>query len=81
LALAYEASRKGGNKPAVMNAANEAANLAFRQGRIPFLKIEDIVISAVCKCPFRKVNDVNDLIEANEWGTRYAEAMINGEIK
>ena len=81
LGLAYETGRKGGNKPAVMNAANEAANLAFRQGRIPFLKIEDIVISAVYKCPFKKVNDVSDLIEANEWGTRYAEAMINGEIK
>jgi 1-deoxy-D-xylulose-5-phosphate reductoisomerase len=52
LSLAYEAGRKGGNLPGVMNAANEAANLAFRQGKIPFLKIEDIVISAVYRAPF-----------------------------
>ncbi len=80
LGLAYQAGRTGGSMPAVMNAANEAANLAFRQGKIPFLKIEDIVISAVYRCPFKEVKDVNDLIEANGWGTRYAEKVINGEI-
>ena len=66
--------------PAVMNAANEAANLAFREGKIPFLMIEDIVIGAVYSCPFKEVKDVNDLIEANGWGTKYAEKVINGEI-
>jgi 1-deoxy-D-xylulose-5-phosphate reductoisomerase len=80
LGLAYQAGRTGGSMPAVMNAANEAANLAFRQGKIPFLKIEDIVISAVYRCPFKEVKDVNDLIEANGWGTKYAEKVINGEI-
>ncbi len=79
LGLAYEAGRKGGNKPGVMNAANEAANLAFRNGHIPFLMIEDIVISAVYKSPYKEVKDVNDLIEANEWGLRYAEMMIRGD--
>lgn len=80
LGLAYEAGRKGGNKPAIMNAANEAANLAFRNGEIPFLSIEDIVITSVYKCPFKEVKDVNDLIEANEWGNAYAHKMIE-EIK
>ena len=56
-----------------------AANLAFRNGQIPFLMIEDIVISAVYKSPYKEVKDVNDLIEANEWGLRYAEMMIRGE--
>ena len=47
LALAYEAGKKGGNLPAVMNAANEVANAAFRKKQISFLEIEDIVINAV----------------------------------
>ncbi len=79
LGLAYEAGRKAGNKPGIMNAANEVANLAFRNGEIPFLMIEDIVISAVYKLPFKEVKDVNDLIEANEWGVRFANEMIHGE--
>ena len=32
LGLAYEAMRRGGNVPCVLNAANEVANLAFREG-------------------------------------------------
>ncbi|MBO7494980.1 MAG: 1-deoxy-D-xylulose-5-phosphate reductoisomerase, partial [Salinivirgaceae bacterium] len=39
LALAYEALGKGGNMPAIMNAANEVAVDAFLKGRIGFLDI------------------------------------------
>ena len=39
LALAYEAMGRGGNAPCAMNAANEVANLAFRQGRCGFRDI------------------------------------------
>ncbi|MCR4951698.1 MAG: 1-deoxy-D-xylulose-5-phosphate reductoisomerase [Solobacterium sp.] len=76
LSLAYEAGRKGGNLTAVMNAANEAANLAFRQKRIPFTAIEDIVITAVNKVPFEKVTCAEDLIRADAWGRDFAEDMI-----
>lgn len=78
LALAYEAGRKGGNLSAVMNAANEAANLAFREGKIPFLMIEDIVIGAVHDAEFRELNTVQDLIDADTWGREYAERLIEG---
>lgn len=43
LRLAKEAGRAGGTMPCAMNAANEVANLAFRQGRCGFLDIEAIV--------------------------------------
>ncbi len=39
LALAYEAGRKGGSYPAVLNAANEAAVSAFLDGRVRFTDI------------------------------------------
>lgn len=76
LALAYEAGKKGGNLDAVMNAANEVANLAFREGRIPFLMIEEIVIGAVHSVAFEEVNSVEDLIRANAWGREYAENKV-----
>lgn len=43
LALAYEAGKKGGTLPTVMNAANEVAVQLFMKGKIPFLQIEEIV--------------------------------------
>lgn len=76
LALAYEAGKKGGNLDAVMNSANEAANAAFRNRQIPFLAIEDIVISAVHNAPYKEMKDVQDLIEADKWGREYALKMI-----
>ena len=76
LKLAYEAGKKGGNLDAVMNAANEAANLAFREGKIPFLMIEDIIISAVRDAAFSEVKCVEDLLEADRFGREYAEEMI-----
>ena len=81
LALAYETGRKGGTLPAVMNAANEAANLAFREKKIPFLMIEDIVISAVYNAQRKDVHSVQDLLEADAWGRAYAEKMIEGAGK
>mgnify|MGYP002512910006 CR=1 FL=1 len=46
-ALCRKAINDGGLYPACANAANEEANLAFRQGKIKFLEIEELVRSAV----------------------------------
>jgi len=78
LALAYQAGEKGGNLSAVMNAANEVANAAFRQGKIPFLMIEEIVIEAVNKAPYKEVENVQDLLAADAWGRSYAMKQIEG---
>ena len=43
LPLAYEALKEGGSMPTVYNAANEWANRAFREGRIGFLSIYDVI--------------------------------------
>jgi len=47
LALAQEAGRAGGSAPVVLNAANEVANEAFRDGRCGFLDIEALVREAL----------------------------------
>ena len=43
LALAFEAMKKGGNSPCVLNAANEIAVEAFLKDKIGFLQMSDIV--------------------------------------
>ena len=43
LALALQAGRVGGTLPCAMNAANEVANQAFRDGRLAFLAIAEVV--------------------------------------
>lgn len=78
LALAFEAGKKGGNLNAVMNAANEVANAAFRNHEIPFLKIEEIIIGAVHHAPFKELTCVQDVIDADTWGREYALNVIKG---
>ncbi|MBR2265734.1 MAG: 1-deoxy-D-xylulose-5-phosphate reductoisomerase, partial [Paludibacteraceae bacterium] len=52
LSLAYEAMRRGGNIPCVLNAANEVVNLAFREGKCAFLQMSDIIAETMAKVPF-----------------------------
>lgn len=52
LALAYEATQSGGNRPCVLNAANEVANLAFREGRLGFLQIAEVIAETMARTPF-----------------------------
>lgn len=49
LQFAFDAGRRGGTLPAVLNAANEAAVAAFLEGKITFLQIEDLVEKAMEK--------------------------------
>ena len=52
LQLAYEAMRRAGTVPCVLNAANEVVNLAFRQDRCGFLQMSDIIAETMNKTPF-----------------------------
>ena len=49
LALAYDALRKGGAAPAVLNAANEVAVDCFLKDQLPFTGIADVVALALQK--------------------------------
>lgn len=71
LALAYEAGRKKGNLAAVLNGANEMANQLFRDGKISFLQIEELVIEACNACHFKEKISLQDCIEANAWGKQF----------
>ena len=47
LPLAYRAGRIGGSMPCVFNGANEEANQLFRDGKIKFLEIVDLIEEAM----------------------------------
>ncbi|MBP5541638.1 MAG: 1-deoxy-D-xylulose-5-phosphate reductoisomerase [Bacteroidales bacterium] len=61
LALAYEAIRRGGNMPCVMNAANEVAVQMFIEGKISFLGIADYVEQQMQRAAFISSPTLDDL--------------------
>ena len=49
LDLAYEAVKAGGNVPCILNAANEVANLAFREERLSFCNVAEVIAETIAK--------------------------------
>jgi 1-deoxy-D-xylulose-5-phosphate reductoisomerase len=56
LNFAYDAGRRGGTAPAVLNAANEQAVALFLDGKIKFCGIFDLVGSALADHKVRQVD-------------------------
>ena len=76
LPLAWEALEKGGTAPAVLNAANEVAVSAFLEGRLSFLGITDVVEGVFREHIPAPVNELGDVIEADEWARERAGSWI-----
>lgn len=76
LQLAYEALREGGNKPCILNAANEVANQAFREDRISFPQIADIVRQTLAHVPFDSRAELSTYLETDKEARLYAEKLI-----
>lgn len=76
--ICRKAINDGGLYPACANAANEEANLAFRQGSINFLQIEELVAQAVADAP--KVEDykLGDVLEMYDRARGYVKEKIKG---
>ena len=66
LNLAYEALKRGGNMPCIMNAANEAAVAAFLQDKIGFYQITDIVQECMEGSEFVAHPDLETIFATNE---------------
>ncbi len=76
LGLAYEAVRRGGNIPCVLNAANEVVNLAFREGRCGFLRMSEIIADTMDKAPFIAKPTYEDYVATDLEARKIAEEMI-----
>jgi 1-deoxy-D-xylulose-5-phosphate reductoisomerase len=72
LKIATEALRQGGNRPAVLNAANEAAVQRFLRGNIPFLHITTIIQKTLDVHPLRNISRIEEIVEDHERAKAYA---------
>lgn len=77
LALAREAGRAGGTLPCAMNAANEVANLGFRQGLCGFLDVERIVGNVMARTTPERVESVSQLCEVDARARSLASDMLS----
>ncbi len=76
LAYALEAARLGGNAPAILNAANEAAVGAFCQGRLEFLRISDVVHEVLEESTFESEITLESVIAADQDARARAERAM-----
>ncbi len=65
LALVLRAGREGGNKPAVLNSANEIAVGAFLAKQVRFSDIYTIIEAAMEHVPFRPIDSFDDVFETD----------------
>ncbi len=76
LALAFEALRRKGNAACVVNAANEIVNLAFRQGKIGFLDMGDIIEKTLDKATVITTPTYEDYVNSDAEARRIATSFI-----
>jgi 1-deoxy-D-xylulose-5-phosphate reductoisomerase len=74
--LALAAARRGGTFPAVLSAADEVAVAAFLEGRIGFTDIHRVVEQVLSQHQPQPGNTLEDLLEADQWATRCASAVV-----
>jgi 1-deoxy-D-xylulose-5-phosphate reductoisomerase len=79
LGLAYDAMRRGGNIPCVLNAANEVVNLAFREGKCGFLQMSEIIAQTMDKTYFIAKPTYEDYVATDAEARRLACEMVNGK--
>ncbi len=76
LDLAERAGRAHGTHPAVMNAANEQAVGCFLDGRLPFLRIAEVVAQVLDEHEGGNVRDLEDVVTADRWARQRADALL-----
>ncbi len=76
LGLAYEAGRRGGGAPTVLNAANEEAVQAFLDGRISFLAITEVVERTLDSCGGAGASSLDEVLETDAMARRRAREII-----
>lgn len=76
LALAYEALRRGGNMPCIVNAANEIVNRAFIEDKISYNKISEIISLSMEKIPFSNDSSLDTYLDTDRETRKYAKSLI-----
>jgi 1-deoxy-D-xylulose-5-phosphate reductoisomerase len=76
LDLAFEALRRGGTTPAILNAANEITVAAFLDGTIGFADIARINRAVVDSHVSEPANDLHTVLNADSWARAKAREVL-----
>lgn len=77
LAYAFEAIRKGGNMPCILNAANEVAVAAFLEERAGFLEMSDVIARTMERATFVARPTYEDYVQTDAEARRIAAEFLN----
>ena len=66
LTACKEALKIGGTAPAIANGANEAANELFRNGKLKFLQIGELVSESIKAINAKHIDNVEDVLNADK---------------
>jgi 1-deoxy-D-xylulose-5-phosphate reductoisomerase len=80
LRLAYEALKRGGNAPAVLNAANEIAVDAFLRGSLGFTRIADVAERTMADISWSEVTSLEDILAADAAARDAARRQIANRL-
>ncbi len=71
LSACKKAIEMGGSAPAIVNGANEVANRMFRDGKIKFLEIGELVTEALHNVEKKEIKSVDDVLFADKSARQY----------
>ncbi len=80
LAMAFDALKRGGTFPAVLNAANEVAVMAFLSDRITFVQVPDTIKRVMDGHACVDHPNLEEILAADKWARAEAAAVIDGNI-
>lgn len=81
LALAFEALKRKGNMPCIVNAANEIVNRAFLEDRIAYPQIAEIIEATMNKATFDASPDYEVYLATDAEARRIADEMVRNHEK
>jgi 1-deoxy-D-xylulose-5-phosphate reductoisomerase len=76
LEFAFEALKKGGNMPCILNAANEIAVSAFLKDEAGFLQMSEIIAKTMEKATFVPEPDYDVYVSSDKESRKIAEELI-----
>jgi 1-deoxy-D-xylulose-5-phosphate reductoisomerase len=80
IGLAYQAMKKGGNMPCILNASNEVAVAAFLKDEIGFLDIPAVVEKCIVKATFLAKPNLKDYIESDAEARKLAQSFTKKKV-
>ena len=76
LGFAFDAVRKGGNMPCILNAANEIVVAAFLKDQIGFLQMSEVIETVMGKAHFVSLPTYDDYVATDEEARKLASELI-----